>query len=519
MISIRLFRSCLVNSLAVRMCSTKNSYEEAVRKLNVLQSNKATIEQIRKDIRTGQVSNTLPQITEKCTNLEDMEHYLSRTGVSLTKLDELSVIHIAGTKGKGSTSAMCESILRHHGFRTGFYSSPHLVAVRERIRLDGRVITEEQFARHFHQVHDLLDATKAFEGDMPKYFAFLTVMAFNVFLKEKVDVAIIEVGIGGIVDYTNVLRKVPVVGITALGLDHTSILGTTLPQIAAAKAGIMKPGCEAYTVEQPEDAMEVLRSVASSVKCPLTVVPAYKTYTFPTSEQARLLIDVEAYQTNASLAIQLSHAWMRITKPVHRKNGLIKHVPNGLNGVTKPVLETVVKCVTKETMTGLSACKWPGRYQVVDSEYAKFYLDGAHTKESMEICAEWFKNHNRLHDKVLIFSATGDRNAEVLLQPLKDVGFKSVYFVIPTAHKNISQKNDNYSLVEQEELIARCEKHAQIWQHFQEGSTDVTVAGCVADALVNLKKQNIVDRSSVLITGSLHLVGAALSILDPNLSS
>ncbi|KAJ8734482.1 hypothetical protein PYW08_013732 [Mythimna loreyi] len=509
MITVRLFRSCLVNSLAVRMYSTKTSYEEAVRKLNILQSNKATIEQIRKDIRTGQ----------KCTNLEDMEHYLSRTGVSLTKLDELSVIHIAGTKGKGSTSAMCESILRHHGFRTGFYSSPHLVAVRERIRLDGRVITEEQFARHFHQVHDLLDGTKAFEGDMPKYFAFLTVMAFNVFLKEKVDVAIIEVGIGGIVDYTNVLRKVPVVGITALGLDHTSILGTTLPLIAAAKAGIMKPGCEAYTVEQPQDAMDVLKSVANSVKCPLTVVPAYKSYTFPTSEQARLLIDVEAYQTNASLAIQLSHAWMRITKPVHRRNGLIKHAANGLNGLTKPVLDTIVKCVTKETMTGLSSCKWPGRYQVVDSDYAKFYLDGAHTKESMEICADWFKNHNRLHDKVLIFSATGDRNAEILLQPLKNVGFKSVYFVIPTAHKNISQNNDNYSLVEQEELIARCEKHAQIWQHFQEGSTNVTVASCVADALVSLKKQNIVDRSSVLITGSLHLVGAALSILDPNLSS
>lgn len=91
--------------------------------------------------------------------------------------------------------------------------------------------------------------------------------------------------------------------------------------------------------------------------------------------------------------------------------------------------------------------------------------------------------------------------------------------MIPTAHKNTSQNNDNYSLVEQEELIARCEKHAEIWQHFQEGCmSNVKVAGCVADALVSLKKNNTVDRSSVLITGSLHLVGAALSLLDPNLS-
>ncbi|CAH0600855.1 unnamed protein product [Chrysodeixis includens] len=517
--SIRVFRSCLTNSVVGRMSATKTSYEEAVCKLNILQSNKATIEQIRRDIRTGQVSSTLPLLTKKCTNLEDMENYLARTGVTMTKLDELSVIHVAGTKGKGSTSAMCESILRHHGFRTGFYSSPHLVAVRERIRLDGRVISEAQFAKHFHQVYDMLDGSKEYEGDMPKYFAFLTVMAFNVFLKEKVDVAIVEVGIGGVVDYTNVLRKVPVVGITALGLDHTSILGTTLPEIAAAKAGVMKSGCQAYTVQQPPDAMAVLTNVANSVKCPLSVVPDYKTYTFPNTEHALLPVDVEAYQTNASLAIQLAHAWMRTTKQTHRKNGLKKHV-NKDQITNVAVLDTIVKCVTKETMTGLSSCKWPGRYHVVNADYAQFYLDGAHTKESMEICAQWFQNYSRLHDKVLIFSATGDRDAEILLQPLRNIGFNTIYFVIPTAYKHTSQNNDNYSLVEQEELIARCEKHAEIWQHFEEGcKTNVNVAGCVADALINLKKTKIVDRSSVLITGSLHLVGAALSLLDPNISS
>lgn len=92
--------------------------------------------------------------------------------------------------------------------------------------------------------------------------------------------------------------------------------------------------------------------------------------------------------------------------------------------------------------------------------------------------------------------------------------------MIPTAYKNTSQNNDNFSLVEQEELIARCEKHAEIWQHFKEGcKTNVNVAGCVADALISLKKTKILDRSSVLITGSLHLVGAALSLLDPNLGS
>ncbi|CAG4927524.1 unnamed protein product [Colias eurytheme] len=370
MTSIGLRRS-LVYKVATRMFSNNFSYEDAVHKLNSLQSNKATIEQIRKEIKTGQ----------KCTNLEEMEKYLARTGVPLTTLDKLSVIHVAGTKGKGSTSAMCESILRSHGYRTGFYSSPHLIAVRERIRLAGQPLSEELFAQHFHKVYDALHKTQKYEGDMPKYFAFLTVMAFNVFIHENVDVAIIEVGIGGIVDDTNVLRKVPVAGITALGLDHTSILGNTLPEIALAKAGIMKPDCVAYTVQQPQEAMEVLKRVASDVKCPLTVVPEYNTYTFQNG--LRHSIQLDAYRINASLAIQLAHAWMRIATDNKSENtdnvktsGLINKLP-------------------KETVIGLRDCKWPGRYHVVETEFGCVYLDGAHTRESMEICAKWFNENCR----------------------------------------------------------------------------------------------------------------------------
>lgn len=129
------------------------------------------------------------------------------------------------------------------------------------------------------------------------------------------------------------------------------------------------------------------------LQCPLTVVPDYKTYTFPNTDKIHLPVDLEAYQTNASLAIQLAHAWMRITKPTHRKNGVKKLLNNTQNGISA-VLEPVVKCVTKETMEGLTSCKWPGRYHVVHAEYAQFYLDGAHTKESMEICAQWYRNTN-----------------------------------------------------------------------------------------------------------------------------
>ncbi|XP_052737305.1 folylpolyglutamate synthase, mitochondrial [Bicyclus anynana] len=501
-------RAILANRFGFRMSSTKFTYEDAVHKLNLLQSNKSTIEQIRKDIRTGQ----------KCTNLKDMEKYLQRTGVTLSMLDELSVIHVAGTKGKGSTSAMCESILRAHGYRTGFYSSPHLVEVRERIRLDGATVTRSQFAHHFCRVYDALHDTQSFEGDMPKYFAFLTVLAFNVFLAEKVDVAVVEVGIGGLVDYTNVLRKVPVVGITALGLDHTSILGTTIPEIAAAKAGIMKSGCQAYTVRQPPDAMRVLQTVASNVQCTLNIVPDFNTYKYQNG--CKFSINLEAYQMNASLAVQLSHAWMRIAS--QSTGYLIQKQVNGnsrsydienTNVENDPVL---VNTLTKDTVLGLKECKWPGRYHIIKSEYAQFYLDGAHTKESMEICAQWFLENNRHQEKILIFSATGDRDAEMLLKPLKEIYFETVFFVIPTAYKEVTKTNDNYSLTEYKELISRCNRHAIMWENLN-GKSKIVVSQCVADTLLAVKDNH--PNTAVLITGSLHLVGAALSIIDPNLNN
>ncbi|RVE55216.1 hypothetical protein evm_000114 [Chilo suppressalis] len=529
--SIGLCRQSVVHKLLFRMFSVKHSYEDAVHKLNSLQSNKATLDQVLKDIRTG----------KKCTNIEDMEKYLWRTGVTLTKLDELSVIHVAGTKGKGSTSAMCESILRHHGYKTGFYSSPHLIAVRERIRLNGRALSEDEFARHFHQVYDNLEASKAYDGDMPKYFWFLTVMAFHVFLKEKVDVAIVEVGIGGLLDATNVLRKVPVVGITALGLDHTAILGDSLPQIAAAKAGIMKAGCEAYTVEQPPEAMAVLNRVAQQLKCSLNIVPTYDSYNFPNGYKTRLQTNLEAYRTNASLAIQLAHSWLRWAKleATNKQNVKIAiasgkvlqndykefDVPYQMNGhkcLNEVVYDGMTTQIPLNTAEGLKECKWPGRYQIVESTYATFYLDGAHTKESMEICSEWFQDTNKNAETVLVFSATGDRNSEVLLSPLSKLNFKQIYFVIPTAYKRTGKHNDNYSAVEHKDLLARCQRNAEVWEHLKKGGSlsKISILESVSEALIDIKSNSHnINRTSVLVTGSLHLVGATLLIIDPNLSS
>ncbi|CAG9783331.1 unnamed protein product [Diatraea saccharalis] len=176
----------------------------------------------------------------------------------------------------------------------------------------------------------------------------------------------------------------------------------------------MKPGCEAYTVHQPPCAMEVLTDVAQQVKCTLNIVPKYDDYIFPNGYKITLQANLEAYQTNASLAIQLAHSWLRLAEQRLFSNTNInmeivsgKVVRNGYKEFDAPyrtngrkclnevVYDTMTTQIPMETALGLKECKWPGRYQIVETSYATFFLDGAHTKESMEICFKWFTENNK----------------------------------------------------------------------------------------------------------------------------
>ena len=175
-------------------------------------------------------------------------------------------IHVAGTKGKGSTSAFIASILAQYTSsephskpsKIGLYTSPHLRFVRERIQINNEPISEELFAKYFFEVWDRLEAaaksddTPQDEPTKPVYFRYLTLMALHAYLKEGVDTAVIECGIGGEFDSTNILVKPTVTAVTSLGIDHTAVLGSTLPEIAWHKAGIFKHDSIAFTAPQKE---------------------------------------------------------------------------------------------------------------------------------------------------------------------------------------------------------------------------------------------------------------------------
>ena len=160
------------------------SYNEAIKALNSLQTNASVLKKAQEERLKKYVNDNVQKVRD-CLNL---------SGITSEQLNSLKVIHVSGTKGKGSTCAFTESILRHHGLKTGFFSSPHLVSATERIRIDGKPLSQDDFAKHFWEVYDKV---VRYQDDKPAYFKFLTILAFNVFIKEKVDVAVIEVGIGG----------------------------------------------------------------------------------------------------------------------------------------------------------------------------------------------------------------------------------------------------------------------------------------------------------------------------------
>ncbi|KAG7827071.1 hypothetical protein KL920_005069 [Ogataea angusta] len=248
----------------------KRTYKDAITALNSLQSNAATIEAARRAAGANN-SRLIPEMLE----------WTRRIGYKPQDLDRLNVIHVTGTKGKGSTCAFATSILLQYRSpaqvpgakitKIGLYTSPHLKSVRERLVINGKPISEALFTKYFFDVWDRLSTSASDPerfpemgpGVKPAYFRFLTLLSFHAFASEKVDTAVYEVGVGGEYDSTNIFVHPTACGISSLGIDHTAVLGDTLEKIAWNKAGIFKQGAACFTVEQPEAALRVIRERAA----------------------------------------------------------------------------------------------------------------------------------------------------------------------------------------------------------------------------------------------------------------
>ncbi|XP_022158588.1 folylpolyglutamate synthase [Momordica charantia] len=361
-----------------------SSYESAMEALSSLIKQKRRGEKV-----LGTSNDEKLEMMRKYVEILDLEQGVRK----------LKIIHVAGTKGKGSTCTFCEAILRECGLRTGLFTSPHLIDVRERFRINGLDISEDKFLQYFWACWIQLKENVTEYLPMPALFQFLTLLAFTIFSDEQVDVAIIEVGLGGMYDSTNVIKEPVVCGITSLGMDHMETLGNSLGMIASHKAGILKPQVPAFTVPQLPEAMDVIQKKARALMIPLEVAEPLD---HKRLDGLKLGMSGDHQLVNSGLAVSLCKCWLQRTGNWQRifQNGFkVANMPDAF-------------------LRGLATANLSGRAQIVYDRYASshnstmesensngdlvFYLDGAHSPESMEACANWFSsvvkgNHKSPH--------------------------------------------------------------------------------------------------------------------------
>lgn len=436
---------------------------------------------------------------EAWSYLDDLQFFKIKLGLdSMTAFlesvgqpqESLKFVHVAGTNGKGSVSATLLTILAKAGYRVGLYTSPHLSSVRERFKLNDAYISEEEFARHATRIRASLG------GRQITYFEFTTALALLWFVEQQADLVILEVGLGGRLDATNVVTPLVSV-ITNVTMDHEAHLGNTLAEVAGEKAGIIKPGIEVVAGVARDESLAVVEKTCRDRGAPLSLFG--REFFTETSTQSAL--------------------WTYVSKGGERKitglhNGLTGgyQIDNGAVAIatlevlgTKgfPVADKIIRAALPEVF-------WPGRLENFclsepeltkilcpantggRNDFRRYLLDGAHNPAGVDCLAAYLRSRNDFNNLVMVWASMGDKDytsALALIAPL----CSSMIFTRPEAERSAHP-----------DLLMTAMPSGYQGKTFG-------VAG-VAGALA--KARQIADGDDLIcVAGSLYLIGAARRIL------
>lgn len=396
---------------------------------------------------------------------------------------DVRCVHVAGSKGKGSTVEMTASCLSACGYAVGVYTSPHLIDVRERIRINRDLIGQAAFTRLLGRIAAAAEELEPRFG-AATYFELLTATALTYFAEQAVDVAVIEVGLGGRLDSTNLIRP-EVAAVGAIQLEHTQLLGNTVAEIAREKAGIFKPGVPAITIQQPPAAMEAIREVAERVGAPLEVVGETIEFSY-------------RFESSPDLG---PHARVCLTSP--RSN--FEHLPVPLKGEHQAINCGLALAIldklrergfdTPERLVaeGLAKTLNPGRMELAwDSP--RILLDGAHTADSVHALVKAIGAHIRYDSMVVVFGCAEDKDVRSMLARIA-LGADKIIFTRSASN-------------------ARAADPRELQRRFAELSGKMTqVAKTLPDAL-NLAARAVGRDDLICVTGSFYLVGEAKKYLQ-----
>ncbi len=401
----------------------------------------------------------------KTYGLERMLRFVEKLGLVHCGLP---MIHVAGTNGKGSVCALLESIYRNAGYRTGLYTSPHLVDLEERIQVNRKPIDSTVLTERIPHLKTIAEAIGEEEPSLhPSFFEFMTALAFEHFRLEKVDIAIIETGLGGRLDATNVIQPLLSV-ITSIGLDHTEMLGETLAEIAFEKAGIIKPQVPVFIGHLPTEAERVIREVASA-------------------RQTTCLSILERFKSSENYPQTVLHGGFQ------RFNSAVAQCAVEQLAERFPVSPSAIQ-------TGLQQVVWEGRWQVFHlHDNKRIILDATHNSEGAVYLehnlAEFVAKQGK---PIILAGTTGDARARSLM-PVIARHAKEIYLLKP----NQSRASDfdvleNWIPKDFSGIVHR----AEIAHLFPEPQR--CILGNAGETLI--------------VTGSIYLIGEVMERLIPNAS-
>ncbi len=413
-------------------------------------------------------------------NLSRMKKLLSLLGNPHKKTP---TAHIAGTKGKGSTATMLARMLESNGYNVGLYTSPHVTHLHERIVVNSEMISDRQMLGLLNRVYASVE--KLSKTDAPSFFEIMTSLAFMHFVDAEVDIAVIETGLGGRLDSTNLIKP-EVVGITSLSIDHQHQLGTTIESIAKEKAGIFKNGVPIVTVKQMPEAMSVLKTQALAVDAPLSVTgkDIDFSYRFETSRR-------HGPHTRICLSTSTSK-FEHLRVPLYGNHQAINC---GLAlAMLAKLKERGYEIDDEKAIDGLSNVSLAGRMEMICDD-PRIMIDAAHNAASIEALIHAIGQNIPYDSMVVIFGCNKDKDIEGMLRKLQ-YGADKVIFTRSSSAKAISP----------DELA---DMYTEISGKMSQTATTLGQALRIASSAVSRE-------DLICITGSFYLIGQAKIRLQPN---
>lgn len=417
-------------------------------------------------------------------NLDRMNNLLKGLGNPHKKI---KCVHIAGTKGKGSTATMLAKMLEANGYKVGLYTSPHVITLHERIVINSEMISRKEMTDLINRIYPVVEKMAA-KQEAPTFFEIVTAMAFLHFVEQKVDIAVIETGLGGRLDSTNVITP-EVVGITSISLDHMNLLGPTIDCIAREKAGVIKEGIPVVTVPQDPVAMRVLKKQASIVKAPLCVTGK----------------DIDFSYRFESSREHGPHNRICLTTPYSRFEHLRVPLPGehqAINcGLALAMLDQLkqrgFQVDDNKAVEGLSNVSMIGRMEMISND-PRILVDAAHNAASIRALIQAIGQHIPYDSMIIIFGCNNDKDVRGMLTQLQ-YGADKVIFTRSNSPKSVYPQElaDLYTEI--------CGKMCQTALSLREA--------------VRIARSVVTREDLICITGSFYLVGQAKAQIGPHPSA